>query len=213
MKASKPTPNTTGEAKFPDCHGLPRVSKIGHLGKPFFPECCTRGRIALGEERLPRVPYCIWHSGKSGTRGRPSSPSVTLGEEPHPGKKNVIWRPNSPAPLQLKIKKSSPSALFNTRGRRPFPSAKTWLSVKRLASPSAVVLALGEGSLPREPGKTLGEEFLLLVFFVHLFSFFCPIFLWGLQHLLPISFIVLSILRSLPLHYWNIGFKCCRPSC
>jgi serine/threonine protein kinase len=47
---------TTGEAKFSECRGLARVSKIGHSGKPFFPECCTRGRIALGEERLPRVP-------------------------------------------------------------------------------------------------------------------------------------------------------------
>jgi hypothetical protein len=40
---------TTGEAKFSECHTLPRVPKTGHSGKPIFPECCTRGRIALGE--------------------------------------------------------------------------------------------------------------------------------------------------------------------
>jgi hypothetical protein len=37
---------TTGEAIFPECHVLPRVPKIG------FPECCTRGRRAHGQEKL-----------------------------------------------------------------------------------------------------------------------------------------------------------------
>jgi hypothetical protein len=41
---------TTGEAKFPECHILPRVLKIGHSGKSIFPECCTRGGISLGEK-------------------------------------------------------------------------------------------------------------------------------------------------------------------
>jgi hypothetical protein len=47
---------TTEEWKFPECLGLPRVPNIGHSGKELFPECCTRGRNALGEESLPRVP-------------------------------------------------------------------------------------------------------------------------------------------------------------
>jgi hypothetical protein len=59
---------TTGEWKFPECLGLPRVPNIGDSGKKLFPECCTRGRNALGEEGLPRVPDSPWHSGKGGTR-------------------------------------------------------------------------------------------------------------------------------------------------
>jgi ubiquitin C len=82
--------NTTGEAKFPECHMLPRVPKIGHSGKTNFPECCTRGRNALGEDGLPRVPGRAKHSGKNGTRGRPSSPRATLGEERHTKKKSCI---------------------------------------------------------------------------------------------------------------------------
>jgi hypothetical protein len=38
---------------------VPRASpsaKYRALGKKLFPECCTRGRNALGEEGLPRVP-------------------------------------------------------------------------------------------------------------------------------------------------------------
>jgi hypothetical protein len=80
---------TTGEAKFLECRRLSRVPKIGHSGKPIFPECCTWGIIALREERLSRVPQSAWHSVKSGTRQRPSSPSATLGEERHSEKKNV----------------------------------------------------------------------------------------------------------------------------
>jgi hypothetical protein len=30
---------TTGEAKFPECHMLLRVPKLGHSGKVGFPEC------------------------------------------------------------------------------------------------------------------------------------------------------------------------------
>jgi hypothetical protein len=58
------TRTTTGEPRFPECRTLPRVPKIGHSGKQIFPECCTRGRKALGEERLSRVPQNPWHSGK-----------------------------------------------------------------------------------------------------------------------------------------------------
>jgi hypothetical protein len=66
---------TVGETKFPECHMLPRVPKIGHPGKPVFPKCCTRGREAspsaykcmtLGEARHSRkaiFPKC-------NTRGR-----------------------------------------------------------------------------------------------------------------------------------------------
>jgi hypothetical protein len=66
---------TTGEPKFPECQTLPRVPKIGHSGKPIFPS------VALGEQRLSRVPQNPWHSGKGDTRGKPSSPSATLGDE------------------------------------------------------------------------------------------------------------------------------------
>jgi hypothetical protein len=38
---------------------LPRAPKIGHSGKTIFPECCTRGRIALGEERHTKKKSCI----------------------------------------------------------------------------------------------------------------------------------------------------------
>jgi hypothetical protein len=56
---------TTREAKFPECHGLPRVPK-----KMAFPKCAifgTRGRP------LPRklFPECLRHSGK------PVAPVVT----------------------------------------------------------------------------------------------------------------------------------------
>ena len=80
---------TTGEVKFPECRWLSRVSKIEHSGKRIFPECCTRRRITLGEERFFRVPQRSWHSIKSSTRKRPSSPSATLGEDWHSAKKHV----------------------------------------------------------------------------------------------------------------------------
>jgi len=146
----------TGESKFPECRRLPRVPKNGHSGKPIFPECCTRGTIALGEERLSRVPRL------TGSRGR-----ATLGKGPLPrvqhsgksytrGRKVLFDGPNQRCRFNLKWKKSSPSAKNNSRGRRPFPSVMTWLSGKMLASPSVVGLALG-------------EEF-------SFFSFFCLIF-------------------------------------
>jgi hypothetical protein len=50
---------TTGEANFPECHALPRVPKIGHSGKKIFPECCTRGRNALGEDGHTKKKSCI----------------------------------------------------------------------------------------------------------------------------------------------------------
>ena len=147
------------------------MPKNGHSGKPIFPECCTRGTIALGEERLSRVPRL------TGSRGR-----ATLGKGPLPrvqhsgksytrGRKVLFDGPNQRCRFNLKWKKSSPSAKNNSRGRRPFPSVMTvtGLSGKMLASPSVVGLALGEESLPREPGKALGEDF-------SFFSFFCLIF-------------------------------------
>jgi hypothetical protein len=56
LRAADKSGATTGEAIFLECQALPRVPKTGHSGKPLFPECCTRGRIALGEGGLPRVP-------------------------------------------------------------------------------------------------------------------------------------------------------------
>jgi hypothetical protein len=86
--------DTTAERKFPECSGLSRVPNIGHSGKKLFLECCTRGRNALWEESLPRVPNSPWHSGKRGTRGKPLSPSATLEEERHQRTKNNVgeWR-------------------------------------------------------------------------------------------------------------------------
>jgi hypothetical protein len=83
------TPYTTGELRFSKCLWLPRVQKNVHSGNWLFPECYTRERNILGEERLPRVPQIYRHSGKNGTRGRSSFPSVTLGEERHSEKKIV----------------------------------------------------------------------------------------------------------------------------
>ena len=85
-----------------------------------FPECQksgTRGRIALGEEWLSRVPQRSLHSVKSSTRERPFSPSATLGEDRHSAKKHVTWRSTPPTPLKLFKKNSSPSAFPGTRGR------------------------------------------------------------------------------------------------
>jgi hypothetical protein len=63
---------TTGERKFPECLGLPRLPNIGHSGKKLFFEYCTRGRNALGEEPNTRVPH-------PSTRGSKPLPRV-----PHP---------------------------------------------------------------------------------------------------------------------------------
>jgi hypothetical protein len=82
---------------------------------------CTRGRKALGKERLSRVPWGAWHSGKLGTRGSLSSLSATLGEEWHSGKKFATWRLSPPVPLQLKNLLRVPRP--NTRGRASSPSA------------------------------------------------------------------------------------------
>jgi hypothetical protein len=66
---------TTGEPKFPECQTLPRVPKIGHSGKPIFPECCTRGTEAFPSAAKPMALGEGWHSGKAffpecNTRGR-----------------------------------------------------------------------------------------------------------------------------------------------
>ena len=139
-------PHTTGEAKFPECHWLSRVSKIGHSGKRIFPECCTRGRIALGEERLSRAPQRSWHSVKRSTRQRPSSPNATLGEDRHSAKKHVTWRSTPPTPLKLKKRKFFPECLPWHSGKRPFPECQN--------------RALGEeAAFPECQGRHSGKNF------------------------------------------------------
>ena len=166
--------DTTGETKFPECRWLPRVPKIGHSGKRIFSECCTRGRIALGEERLSRVPQRTWHSVKSSTRQRHSSPSATLGEDRHSAKKHATWRFTPPTPLKLKKTKILPRVPSlalgkeslsrvseqDTRGRGFLPRVPCPGTRERASSPSA--------------RKALGEEILF---------FFCLILLWGLPTL------------------------------
>jgi hypothetical protein len=63
---------TTGEAKFPECHGLPRVPKItrgplprGPLPRKLFPECCTQGRLSRVFLALPRVLEALREAGGS----------------------------------------------------------------------------------------------------------------------------------------------------
>jgi hypothetical protein len=152
---------TTGELLFPECLELPREPKIGHSGKAIFPECCTRGRIALGEDGLPRVPKRPWHSGKTGTRGRPSSPSATLGEDGTRKRKGAFDGGTERNRLKKNWKPSSPSARSQHSG-------------KATSSPSALSPALGEEPLPRVPCHWHSGKY--FCFFV----FFAPIFLWGL---------------------------------
>jgi hypothetical protein len=86
---TNPNPIITGEGKFPECQ------KIGHLGKPIFPECCTRGRIALREERLS------WCRKVHGTQGREALAkgnlhlTATAATVTEPFGKKVSWVPCS----------------------------------------------------------------------------------------------------------------------
>jgi len=61
-----------------------------------------------------------------------------------------------------------------------FPECRGLGIRERFSSSSVVVLALGEGSIPREPRKALGEEFLF-------FSFFAPYFFGDLPVLFKTS--------------------------
>jgi hypothetical protein len=46
------------------------VPKIGHSGKPLFPECCTRGREAFPSAKKRKTLWEARHSGKRCTRKR-----------------------------------------------------------------------------------------------------------------------------------------------
>jgi hypothetical protein len=139
-----------------------------------FPECRslpgTRGRMTLEKSPLPRAQQ----SGKRRTRGR----------------KVFLDVPDRRRRWSLKWKKFFPERKKNSRGRRPFPSAKAWHSGKILASPSAAVQALGEEALPRELRKALGEVF-------SFFSFFLPHFFWCLPTLFQTSCLNLEIFKLL----------------
>jgi hypothetical protein len=105
-----------------------------------------------------------WHSGKRGTRGRPSSPSATLGEERHSRTKNDVgkWR---------YLKNTLPRVPFpSTRGSQPLPRVPHPSTRGSKPLPRVPPPALGEGSLPRVPGKALGE-----LFFQFFVSFFCEV--------------------------------------
>ena len=128
---------TAGEAKFPECRRLPRVPKIGHLAKPIFPECCTRGRIALGEERILALGK-ERHSAKAlfpecNTRGR-----AALGKE-------KCYLTAQPAHA-VKTKKNC------------FAECRTLALGNEAGFLECLVIALGKGPLCRVSGKALGEE-------------------------------------------------------
>ena len=85
---------------------LPRVR--------LFPECCTRGRIALGEERLfpsvalPREPGRLGHSEKPLFPECNSSPSATLGEDWLPRVLD-FWHSGKPVTLgEFRFSRSAP---------------------------------------------------------------------------------------------------------
>jgi hypothetical protein len=137
------------------------VPKIGHSGKPIFPECCTRGRNELREESLSRVSQNPWNSGKGGTRGKMASLSATLGEEGHSQKKICIWRQHWTEPFAKTIEKSLLRVpCSSTRGRWPLPRVPCAGTRGRSLFPESLFLALGEGSLPECHAEALGEIFL-----------------------------------------------------
>jgi hypothetical protein len=161
--------NTTGEPRFPECRSLPRVPKIGHLGKLIFLECCTRGRKALGKERLSRVPRNPWHSGKGDTRGKPSSPSATLGEEWHSQKKIRIWRCLWTESFAEKMKNAFPEChALELREGGIFPECHAPALGEGASSPSAFSWHSGVSS-PSVTRKHSGKYF-------YFFSFFAPFF-------------------------------------
>ena len=106
--SSYPDKITTGEAKFPECRRLPRVPKIGHLPEPTFPECCTRGRAALGKEKcyLTAQPA---HAVKTKKK--------LLCRVSHPGTRQGGWLPRVPC-HGTRQRASLPSAREGTRGKK-----------------------------------------------------------------------------------------------
>jgi hypothetical protein len=168
---------STGEPEFSECQTLPRVPKMGHSGKPIFPECCTRGRNALGEESLSRVSQNPWHSGKGGTRGNTRGNTRGRGAL---AKRNLHLTATLDGTICQIIEKSLPRVpCFSTRGRWPLPRVPCAGTRGRSLFPERLFLALGEGSLPRVSREsTQGNIFIFLVF--------CSIFYDALPHYLKL---------------------------
>jgi len=161
---------TTGETKFPECRWLPRVPKIGHSGKRIFPECCTRGRIALGEERLSRVPQRTWHSVKSSTRQRHYSPSATLGEDRHSAMKHATWRFTPPTPLKLKKTKILPRVSEKALGEEALSRVSEQDTRGRDCLPRVPCPGTRErASSPSDREGIRGRIFVFFVFLPHFF--------------------------------------------
>ena len=128
-----------------------------------FPECqksCTRGRIALGEERLSRVPQRSWHSVKSSTRQRPFSPSATLGEDRHSAKKHVTWWFTPPTSLKLKKTKILPRVPGKALGEEFLFFFVFYL-----------IFLWGLPTLFKTACSYLGQFWLILFYFVSFFRF------------------------------------------
>jgi hypothetical protein len=162
---------TTGEPKFPECQTLPRVPKIGHSGKPIFPECCTRGTEAFPSAAKPMALGEGWHSGKAffpecNTRGRGTiTKGISHLTVPLDGtvyQKNEKYLPRVPC--------------SSTRGRWPLPRVPCANTRGRSLFPECLFLALGEGSLPLvSRGSTRGNIFIFLVLLLHFLVMPCHI--------------------------------------
>jgi hypothetical protein len=80
------------------------IAERAHYGRSKIPRVSNSSpsakNRALGEANL--------HSGKGGTRGKPSSPSATLGEEGHSQKKICIWQQHWTEPFTKKLKNVFP---------------------------------------------------------------------------------------------------------
>jgi len=190
---------------FPSVKGFPESQKSSpsvalgeelHSEKRGFPECRslpgTRGRMTLEKSPLPRAQ----HSGKRRTRGR----------------KMFLDVPNKRRRWTLKWKKFFPERKKNSRGRRPFPSAKAWHSGKMLPSPSAAVLALGEEALPESQERHSGKFFFLVFFcpnFFDVFPYYFKLLVqiwWYLNFFKYISFVFfVSLIFFCKLHIWTAG--------
>jgi hypothetical protein len=144
-------------------------------------ECQTHSMSShYGRTEIPRVPNSspsfknrqanlprVLHSGKGGTRGKPSSPSATLGKRDTRKKKFAFDGNIGQSRLPKNEKKSSRVHTLALAEGDLFPESRLLALGEGTSSPSAPSLALGEVSLPRVPTKALRELFFT-------FLVFCP---------------------------------------
>jgi hypothetical protein len=156
------------------------------------------GENCTQESSLPWVPRSAWHSGKANTRGRPSSPRATLGEEGHTKKKVVF----NDVEGQHHFKKKFP---------RAFPECLNIALREASLFPECSSLAIWEGSLPRYD-EALGEPIFLFGFFA---PFFCEAFLNYLKVFAQIwsnfkffSYISLVFCFVEFFHTSNLNYRC-----